>query len=250
MKRVGCLVVFLLMMTGCNLVTVEEGEILSVDAQGAGSFTLDLAEGNVTIRGGDETESIEVDVSYAVTGESEEEANAFREAFTSAILQREGDVVSLNTKILGPDQAEEGRIHLMITVPSDLSIELKQAEGELLIENATNDLHINQGAGPIHLRQIRGEIHITDGAGRINIAEVDGPITVHAKTGDVTMKTITGDVAVIAGSSAITIEEVNGSVEVRGGQGKMTIDSIAGNVTLTGDGERNLSNIEGELIEQ
>ncbi|WP_017728247.1 DUF4097 family beta strand repeat-containing protein [Halalkalibacterium ligniniphilum] len=255
MKRIhwlymGLLVGSLLMLTACNLVTVVKEDAYTLDAGNLSSFMLDLDEGNVEITGSSDINEIQVKATFQTVGESEEEAEQFREQSTSLELEKEGTVAHLLTRVNRADQAVEGRVHLEILVPNGLSIELMQRAGELLLSGHVGDLKINHGSGPLQLHGIQGNVEITDGAGRLNLTQMTGDIRINSNSGDTVIDDVIGNMSVITGSGNVDITNIDGSLDIRSGTGEIEINSVTGDVTvLERGGEITIENVQGTITQ-
>ncbi|WP_088102411.1 DUF4097 family beta strand repeat-containing protein [Halalkalibacter urbisdiaboli] len=236
-------------LTGCNLVTYEEEEVLALPSEGITTFEIQHEEGDVTILGEPGLEEIEVQVIYSVVGEEMADAEAFKQNNTNLDFKTEGEKAVLNSKIKRGTQEEQGSIHLNIRVPDHLIVNHQQKEGKLIVQSLSNDITIQHGRGDIEIANLTGSLHITDGSGTITIERATGLMSIHNSAGTLNMTESTGELSIVAGSGHAQVTHFEGPVSIRSGSGDIEIKEITGDVLVLGNtsGKLNIENVSGTI---
>ncbi|WP_100406858.1 DUF4097 family beta strand repeat-containing protein [Bacillus solitudinis] len=240
-----------LVMTGCNLVTYEENETLSISTDGITEFRVNQDEGDVSIIGEEGLEEIEVNATYSVVGEDMDEARIFKQNHTMIRLEGEGATAHLTTSIKRGSQKEQGNIHIDIRVPADISLVFSQNEGELTIQNLQNEMTLQHGTGGINLVNISGQIQLTDGAGNITAERLNGSTSITNNNGTLIVNDSKGELSILSGAGDVQVQEFKGPVTIRSGSGDVDIQAIDGDVTITGNsgGKLTIADVAGTIIE-
>ena len=241
---------FLVVLTGCNIITYEHEETYTLDRKGITTLTINHDEGDVKVKGVEGIEQITVTAIFtAWSDDSAEHAQTFSEKHLALDLFAEGEQAFLKTSVKRGAEPEQGFIHLEIEVPNDIAFEYRQNEGQLQIESMKADLNIQHGTNHLVLRDIQGQIQITDGAGDISLEEVSGAIVINNNAGATNVINSSGETSIIAGSGHVEMNDHKGDVTIRSGIGNITINDLDGNVTIleSRDGTIVIENVSGEV---
>ncbi|WP_078552974.1 DUF4097 family beta strand repeat-containing protein [Bacillus alkalicellulosilyticus] len=253
MKTYLCLLILpLLLLSGCNLVQVEEQQTVTLPAEEITALQLDLAEGNAEIIGEDGRSEIEVLATFFAYGEEEEEALAFQKENLSLELTKENETAFLRTSIYRRDQTtNDGLVHVKVYAPSSVAVQVRQHAGSLHLSHMNNSIALDHGAGAIELSQITGSIKITDGGGYINATDIFGDLQVNNASGNLSIERMKGNASLTVGKGETTVRGVAGDVTVRSGQDDITIDDVNGNVTILENyaGEIMITNVTGTITQ-
>jgi hypothetical protein len=141
------------------------------------------------------------------------------------------------------------RIDLRVEIPADMSAEVKDGSGEMVISN-TGSLSIEDGSGEVVLSDIHGDLTVQDGSGELVISGVTGFVTIEDGSGEIVMEGMGADVEIDDSSGEMTIVGVNGSLTVQDSSGEMDIQDVAGFVRIVqdGGGDIQVRRIGGDFI--
>ncbi|MFA9455744.1 hypothetical protein ACERJO_03120 [Halalkalibacter sp. AB-rgal2] len=240
-----------ILLVGCNLETVEQQQVLELDASHIDSFLIDHDEGDVQIRSSDSANMIEVEATFSAISSEEELAAAFLERNLTLSLENVDGVAMLKTSIKRiANESEEGDIHLEITVPAHLKVELKQNAGKLHIQGLQEELAVQHGTDSLVIEDVEANVTITDGAGSVQLMNVIGETRINNATGHTVVADSAGDIVITNGTGDVELEGFNGTVSVRSGAGHISINHVDGDVTIieSAQGNVEIENVTGEIV--
>ncbi|GAE30788.1 hypothetical protein [Halalkalibacter hemicellulosilyticus] len=248
--RIGSLALAILLV-GCNLETVEQQQLLELDANNIDTFMIDHDEGDVHIRSSDSTNMIEVEATFSAISDEEELAAAFLERNLTLSLENVDGVAMLKSSVKRiANESEEGDIHLQISVPAHLKVELKQNAGMLHIQGLQEELVVQHGTDSLVVEDVEANVTITDGAGSVQLMNVIGDTRINNATGQTIVTESAGNIVITNGKGDIELEGFDGTVSVRSGAGHISINQVDGDVTLieSAQGNVEIENVSGEII--
>ena len=227
-----------MLATGCaerRLVDTFDDTLL---ADGIGLLDVSLDDGDLTIVGRDDQDSIDVTVDL-MTNRTSEDKDADARHDLRFELRDMGD----GTALLTVDDPSIDRYFAYVTVamPADLNLLVTDEDGDIAIElcgsldlidgsgdmnvvGAAGDVVIDDGSGDLTLENVLGNVEIDDGSGDMDVASVEGDVTINDGSGDMFVSDVTGTVTVNDGSGDIEISNA-GTVEIENsGSGSLTIN--------------------------
>ncbi|UOE95978.1 DUF4097 domain-containing protein [Alkalihalobacillus sp. LMS39] len=242
----------LFILSGCNIVQVEEEKRFSLASEGIDSIQLSLSYGDVQVIGEADRTEIEVVATFFAYGEEMDEAAGFLEKNLQLTLEKKENQAVLQTKI---DRSEmttnDGRLHLVLYVPNSLAIHHRQESGMLSVQHIRNEIDIVHGAGNIEIADVDGNIKIVDSVGTITADNVTGDLEINNNSGQLTINELVGNAKLIAGKGDLEVHHVIGNVSLRSGSGSVEMNDIKGDVDIleNAGGEINITNVEGTIFE-
>ncbi|WP_026674965.1 DUF4097 family beta strand repeat-containing protein [Alkalihalobacterium bogoriense] len=250
--KLSLFVSILFILSGCNIVQVEEEKRFSLASDGIDSIQLSLSYGDVQVIGETDRTEIEVVATFFAYGEEMEAAADFLDKNLQLTLEKKENQAVLQTKI---DRSEmttnDGRLHLVLYVPNSLAIHHRQESGMLSVQHVRNEIDIVHGAGNIEIVDVEGNIKIVDSVGTITAENVIGDIEINNNSGQLTINDLVGNAKLIAGKGDLAVNHVTGNVTLRSGSGSVDMDGVKGNVDIleNAGGEINITNVEGTITE-
>jgi DUF4097 and DUF4098 domain-containing protein YvlB len=148
------------------------------------------------------------------------------------------------------------RIDLVIEVPHDMTLEVKDSSGDasfhnvaaIQLQDSSGDIEIEDSSGPISIRDSSGDIDIeriagdftveSDSSGDINISEIGGTALVKKdSSGDIRFTHITHDAIVEVDSSGdISAKDIGGDFRVlKDGSGSISSSNVSGDTDTPKD---------------
>ncbi|GAE24820.1 lipoprotein [Halalkalibacter wakoensis JCM 9140] len=220
-------------LAGCNIVTYENEEVFTLDADGLKEMVIHHEEGDVSIVGVPDLEQIEVTATFsAMSDENMEQAKQFTENNITLSLELDGTAGLLQTSVNRGTNVEQGFVHLEIEVPDHLSMIYRQNEGQLKIQSMKSDINVQHGANHLSLLDIEGNVVITDGAGNVTLENVNGDISINNNAGLTSVLTSAGPLQLVVGSGNVELQDHRGNVTIRSGSGNLLIQDIEGDVDI------------------
>lgn len=142
-------------------------------------------------------------------------------------------------------------LDLEITVPEDLSLDVKDSSGDMLLRNV-GAVKVQDSSGDIEIDDARSSISIRDSSGDIEIDRVNGDLTIESdSSGDVYASDITGSVLVEKDSSGdLRFKDISQDVVVeRDTSGDIKVTDVGGDFRVLKDGSGSISssNVIGEV---
>lgn len=230
---------------------------LSISATSLSQFLVDAGAGDLTVTGSVTARTIMVGAEIVVLGLSDIRAQEYIEKEVTVELFREGNKGKLNSIVGRKNSSWIGRkltgsasvnIHLSVTVPHKIALNLRDTSGDLSLENLNQSVNINDEDGDIILESLIGSVDIRDKDGHIRMQNVDGRVNVEDESGDVRLENNSGDLFIKDDSGDIEIKEHKGAIEITDDKGEIEIDNSNGPVIITDDsGDIDIHHIDGAV---
>jgi len=241
---------FLILMVTMNVWGAEISKTLTLSTEGITSFSVEAGSGNLEIQGVDKADEIRVLADIVIPGKDDEEA----EKYAEISLDKHGDAAILTSQIVkssggGIFNGQNGYIHLKITVPSRLTLDIDDGSGNISIRSMAMDVTIDDSSGDIHVADVGGNLVIDDNSGSLAVTSVNGNTLIDDGSGDIRVANVTGELHINDGSGSIEISKVTGNVEVEDGSGDLLCSGVEGNVEIEdGSGSITVNEIGGDVI--
>lgn len=237
-------------LTGCIVIAapmkanVHAQESLTLDASQFKTFNVDVGAGSLEIIGQSNRKDIEVIADIYTSKEAPEGYElSLKSKGNSAQLFAE------MTHTMGSWQGSSPRIDLVVYVPSDLVMDIRDGSGSISIKDVSNNVTINDGSGSLSVENVEGDLKIIDNSGSININTVKGNLSIDDGSGSIYVKNVTGDADIEDGSGSMTVTDVTGFVTVDDGSGSISVTNTGGlKIIEAGSGGLNVDNIKGQTI--
>ncbi|WP_462146304.1 DUF4097 family beta strand repeat-containing protein [Pseudoalteromonas gelatinilytica] len=240
-----------LLLTGC-VIHVSQGQIaeqkqqdLSVSAANINELKIDAEAGSLIIKGDSNTTAITVNANiYAAKGD---------ETYTLT-LEKHGDTAELISKLnngsLSFYSGSSPYIDLIVSVPSNLKLDIDDDSGDIVIRAMQNDIsidddsgsivieggrtiNIDDDSGDIRISKVSGNISIEDDSGSIMIDQGQGRIDIEDDSGDIRIENSQGPARIIDESGSISVNTLAGALTIEDGSGDIDVRQIKGLVTIT-----------------
>lgn len=131
----------------------------------------------------------------------------------------------------------------LVQVPKRVSLNLRSAHGEILVDDVEGQHYVQNHAGNLSLNRMKGEIRVVSTAGDIELNELEGSI--YAKTiagdiyatdnrGEVRLRTTSGNIRTLDISGALVAASTSGNItsEMREVSEGIFMETISGNIDL------------------
>ena len=240
-----------LLLTGC-VIHVSPGQIaeqkqqdLSVSAANISELKIDAEAGSLIIKGDSNATAITVNANiYAAKGD---------ETYTLT-LEKHGDTAELISKLnngsLSFYSGSSPHIDLIVSVPSNLKLDIDDDSGDIVIRAMQNDIsidddsgsiviesgrtiNIDDDSGDIRISNVSGNISIEDDSGSIMIDQGQGRIDIEDDSGDIQIENSQGPARIIDESGSISVKTLAGALTIEDGSGDIDVRQIKGLVTIT-----------------
>lgn len=222
---------------------------LEMDLRGVSRIEVNSMSGDLVITGESSPQRVTATGKACVERRYRDRVDEIR-----IIEERDGDVLRITGYV--PERKNSdwriGALHLALTVPDDLPIDIRDSSGDLRARTS-GPLSIRDSSGDILLDEINGDVRILSdssgdieirGAGNVNIdIDSSGDIDVRDaaslrvgkdSSGDIDARNIAADVYVGTDSSgSISVGDVGGNLTVeRDGSGEIRYRRVAGSVQI------------------
>lgn len=221
----------------------------TLDLSGATSLAIAAVAGELEITGQPGIRNARIEATICAS--SDELADA-----TEVDLQPGTEA---RVSVLTPEHGDSGffsgnqyvHVNLLISVPEDLSLDVKDSSGDMRIEHVAS-LSIKDSSGDIEVRDVTGPLRISDSSGNIDVAGIEGDVLIAGdSSGDVHGQDIAGSVRVAHDSSGdIRFNDVEGDVVIeQDSSGSISVASVGGDfrVLQDGSGEIGHRNVAGNV---
>ena len=269
-----------LLLTGC-VIHVSPGQIaeqkqqdLSVSAVNLNELKIDAEAGSLIIKGDSNATAITVNANiYAAKGD---------ETYTLT-LEKHGDTAELISKLNNGNfsfySGSSPHIDLIVSVPSNLNLDIDDDSGDIVIRAMQNDISIDDDSGSIVIEggrtinidddsgdirisnisieddsgsimidQGQGRIDIEDDSGDIQIENSQGPARIIDESGSISVKTLASALTIEDGSGDIDVRQIKGLVTITDGSGSIYVDDTLGlTIIEAGSGDLSIDNINGPV---
>jgi hypothetical protein len=139
------------------------------------------------------------------------------------------------------------RVDLVVRLPSDRHLTLKNQVGEILAQDIKADLVLDTGSGDVSVSRHVGSLDIDTGSGDVTIVTALGKMQVDTGSGDVDITDGRGRISADTGSGDVRMIRNRGDVRADTGSGDVNIRDFAEGTDLdvdTGSGDVDL---DGDL---
>ena len=225
----------------------EENKTLKIDAEKPVSLSVNDDAGDVTIVGAD-VEAVEVRI--VKTGYGSNDARA-EEALKGIKydLKQSGNTITFTYKLDGRQTREVNTVDIIVTVPTETSVEVDNGFGVVDIKDLKGDVDVNGDFGDATINNIEGALSLENASGEIQVSNVDAgskDVNIEADFGKISLEKVNGnDITVSSSSGSLTLSNVRatgdffsksdfGNITFENGYAaSFTIESSSGKVILT-----------------
>ncbi len=225
-----------LLATGCAEMRLVDTFDDTLIADGIDTIDLSLEDGDLTVVGRDDQDSIDVTVDLMTNRQSEDKDADARHDLRFE-LRDMGDGTALLT--VNDPAAARYFAHVTVTMPADLDLIVDDGDGDVGIE-LCGALDLKDGAGDVDIVGASGGVVIDDGSGDLALENVIGNVEIEDGSGDLDVSTVEGDATIDDGAGDMLISDVTGTVTINDGSGDIEI-SNAGTVEIENSGSGSLT---------
>ena len=244
------ILIFVLLPVIAFAETYRETRNLELPAGGLHELSVHCGAGELTIKGIEEIDRIQVLAEIESEGTDKEEFQLLADKLIWLDLRREYNRALLTGNVVIPPLTNiDARIHLRIQLPVHMNIRIIDGSGSIDIANIIGNLSIDDDSGAITAENITGRIRIEDGSGDIEIDDVQGGLEIVDGSGQIMIQHVTGDVIINDASGGIEVNDIGGSVTVSDGSGSIDIYRVKMNVFIRqpGSGKLDIDGVQGKV---
>lgn len=250
LTKLTILTLFTLTLTACVIhvggkngqrADVMLTEQLELSTSQLRSFDIEAGAGDLSIVGIEGQTKIIVDATIHTTKDK---------AYKLTLKQNgsSAELVAKHNSHSGSWYGSSPRIHLKITMPTNLALEIDDGSGDISVSNVTAGLIVDDGSGNILLNEIAEDIAVDDGSGEIVIKRAVGNIKIDDGSGNLYVADVIGSVDIEDGSGNLTVTKVSGIVTIDDGSGDIDVNNAGGLTILeSGSGGLSISSIKGNV---
>ena len=233
MRAILILAMFTVSLANAGWNDYEEIRDLRLDARGIGALQIESGAGSLEVEGISGADEIVVKAIILVPGKSDEKAQKIIADNLVLVLEKRGDSAILKGYFDGNNWSwgDSASVRLEVHVPNNLSLDVEDSSGSIVINDVSGDIQIDDSSGSIKMGNVGGSVDIEDGSGSISVSGV----------GD--------DISIEDGSGSITVHDVQGSVFVDDGSGSVNVEGVAKDLIIkdNGSGSINYSDVQGNV---
>lgn len=233
MRAILILAMFTVSLANAGWNDYEEIRDLRLDARGIGALQIESRAGSLEVEGISGADEIVVKAIILVPGKSDEKAQKIIADNLVLVLEKRGDSAILKGYFDGNNWSwgDSASVRLEVHVPNNLSLDVEDSSGSIVINDVSGDIQIDDSSGSIEMGNVGGSVDIEDGSGSISVSGV----------GD--------DISIEDGSGSITVRDVQGSVFVDDGSGSVNVEGVAKDLIIkdNGSGSINYSDVQGNV---
>lgn len=218
---------------------VELSESLEIDATTLRAFDIDAGAGDLSIVGVDGQSTIKVEAQILTTKARDYQLT----------LRKNGDeaeLIAIQDGNRGSWIGSSPYIHLFITMPSDLALNIEDGSGDITIDNVLEGVLVDDGSGNILVKNVSKSVTIDDGSGNITLTKINGDVNIEDGSGEIEVTQIQGDVVIDDSSGNLNVYQASGMVTIDDGSGNIDVNT-AGGLTIinSGSGGLSISGVKG-----
>jgi len=221
--------IFGLVLAHCSTAIAGRTLEATISRGGATTLGLDTAVGDVIIsRGSGEDLHVTITLTARKGGFFSSLKKSERQVERASLsTERHGTRIDLEIK--GPSEESRFEAKWIVTVPSDLALELDMGVGDLRVSGIEGNIDVDLGVGDVTVKGADGEISIDVGVGNIALSASAAPF------GTVTCSTGVGDVLVTIDDEKHEGEGmISKDLEWKGpGEHSMDLDTGVGDIRVT-----------------
>lgn len=233
--------------------TAEESKTLKIDAKKPVSLKVNDDAGDISIVGAD-VETVEIQIVKTGYGSNDARAEEALKGIKYEVKQN-GNTITFTYKLNGRQTREVNTVDLIITVPTETSVDLDNGFGVVDVSDLKGDVVTSGNFGDTTVANIEGALSLENSSGEIQVRNVDaggdnvsidvdfGKVIVEKLNGkDVTVNSNSGtlDLSNIRATGDLFIKSDFGSITVENGSAaSVTVESSSGKVNFTKFNVRN-----------
>ncbi|MCH9688746.1 MAG: DUF4097 domain-containing protein [Deltaproteobacteria bacterium] len=245
----------LLSLAGCDgdrrVATVERG----FEVDGFATLLLDQREGDLTVIGEQDRESITVVAELRAARLSDAQDDEAERALRVGLTELDPTTARIAA---GLDDAPRGYyVDVTVIVPSYMTMEVSDESGDATFENLAA-LTLDDRSGDVRISDIQGTVVIDDDSGDMHVTNVGGDLVITDDSGDLGIRDVGGDLLVRDTSGDIVVDGVAGGAEIDDRSGDIVVRDVgemvsvtdrSGDILIVGAGDaRIVSDTSGDVL--
>lgn len=250
--KITFVVTLVAVLTGCVIhvggnkngqrANVQLSETLELDASALTAFDVEAGAGDLSIVGIEGQQKIQVLAKIFTTKDRNYQ-------LTLKQVGNRAQLVAKHNNTWGSWTGSSPRIHLTITMPPSLALDITDGSGDITVSNVNNGLVLDDGSGNILLKHIANAVTVDDGSGNIVANYINGDIQLDDGSGEIELNQVNGNVNIEDGSGNLYVTQTSGVVTVDDGSGNIDINIAGGiNIIESGSGGLSVSGVKGGVV--
>lgn len=218
----------------------------SIDASGKNSLVVENQLGTIDV-GKSSSNKIELEAEIRL---KTDDTAYTKSVYNSIVEVSENNPVKITTNlnVLDRGKANIKSINLVIKVPENISVDLKNEFGKIVVNSVTGKTTIYNKNGSISAKNVNGTLEVTNEFGSITVDSIKGDSKVINKNGSININNIEGSLYTENKFGSITAKDVKNNIEAFGENGKIELENIGGDATSTNKfGAIHLTNAGGTV---
>ncbi|GAB5406884.1 MAG: hypothetical protein Aurels2KO_51150 [Aureliella sp.] len=183
MKFLCSLIALLVFVTGCGSFAHRSERTVteSLETSPLEQLVLKTFNGAVTVKTHDEP-TVELEVTYAAYGASEEEAEANCQQLSTEMAADNGKLSLTASKPSGQWNASAS---YKLTVPRNCSLDLNSSNGTIKVAQLIGDVKVKTSNGRIEIEKVLGNLTVDTSNGRVVVKDISGIVDVETSNGKI-----------------------------------------------------------------
>jgi len=246
MLKLSLVATSLFLFSGCVIHTgsfkgeranVHLDERLSLPASTLNAFDIDVGAGDLSIIGVEGQTDIKVEADIRTNENRDYELTLVKRGSRA-------ELVAHHNAHFGFYNGDSPRIHLVVTMPPQLKLDIEDGSGDLSVRNINASVTLEDGSGTATLSNINGAVTIDDDSGDLFVRNVVGALEIEDGSGELEVESIAGDVSVVDGSGDLSITNTTGKVIIDDGSGDIDVLSTGSlQIIDAGSGDLSIANV-------
>lgn len=219
---------------------------LTINANGKNKLDVENQFGTIEV-GKSSSNNIELDAEIKLNTNDVDYAKSI---YNSLVEVTDNNPVKITTNFnaLDKEKANVKTINLVIRVPENIELDLKNEFGKIDVNSVSGKTTVYDKNGSISVKNVTGALEVTNEFGSISVDSIKGDTKVINKNGSINITNIDGSLYTENKFGSITAKDVKNSIEAYGENGRITLETIGGDVTSTNKfGSIQLKNAGGKV---
>lgn len=130
-----------------------------------------------------------------------------------------------------PFDSSDRVVHLTVNLPRNLSLELFNDSGSVMVSDIDSGVLIDQKQGDIEASNIRAGLQIISNRANITVSNIERFLDIDSRRGQLDVRTINGDITISHNDGTVLVSETTGNVSLFCDQADCTLRQIQGSIT-------------------
>lgn len=200
----------------------------SINVNGKNSLIVENKLGTIDV-GKSSSGNIELEAEIKLNTNDEAYAKSI---YNSLVEVSDSNPVKITTNLNGldRDRANIKTINLVIKVPENIALDLKNEFGKIIVDSIAGKTTIYDKNGSISVKNVTGVLEVTNEFGSITVDSIKGDSKVINKNGSINISNIDGSLYTENKFGSITVKGIKNNLEANGENGRVSMQDIGGDV--------------------